>query len=164
MKKVILTLIMVLSAVYSKAQDFVEVTEDVVENTQAEIHVNWEETFKKAIARAAAEDKPILIYFTGSDWCGPCKQIDENLFHTEKFTNYSKENLVLYVADFPRNRDLVSKENKKINKQLSKKYNQSSFPTMIMVNKKGKVLGRKDGTYMADYYYSFFDSVVRDFK
>ena len=164
MKKVILVLIMVLSTVCLKAQNVVGYTEDAVEYTDVKIPVNWENTFEEAISKADAEDKPILIYFTGSDWCGPCKRIDENLFHTEKFTNFSNENLVLYMADFPRNRDLVTKENKKINKQLSKKYNQNSFPTMIMVDKRGNVLGRKDGTYMVDYYYTFFNSVVRDFK
>jgi len=164
MKKVIITLIAVLSVFYSNGQGVAEVTEDFVENVQGAIEVKWQETFEQAVAKAKMEDKPILIYFTGSDWCGPCINLDKNLFHTEKFAAFSDENLVLYTADYPRNRDLVSKENKQANKQLSKKYSQTSFPTMIVIDKNGNVLGRKNGTYMLDYYYPFFEETVRGYK
>ena len=81
--------------------------------------------------------------------------------HIAKF---SEENLVLYTANYPRNTDLVSLENKKTNKQLSKKYKQESFPTMIVVDEKGNVLGRKIGSYMVEYYYPFFEEMVRNYK
>ncbi len=161
MKKVIVTLITILSVFYVNAQYTNETTE-VVEPSE-QIHIEWQENFEQAIEKAASENKPILIYFTGSDWCGPCKRLDKELFHTEKFANFSNENLVLYTADSPRNRDLVSKENTKMNKKLSRKYNQTSFPTMIMVNASGSVLGRKNGSYMTDYYYPFFEDIVNTF-
>ena len=170
MKKLIL--VMLLSTFYTNAQIVLEVAApgeyegkvkevEVEEKTTA---INWQKTFKEAVTKAKKEHKPILIYFTGSDWCGPCIQLDENLFHTDKFIGFSNENLVLYVADYPRNRDLVTTENKIINKQLSKKYQQESFPTMIMVDENGKMLGRKNGAYLAEYYYPFFEEIVKNYK
>jgi len=37
----------------------------------------WTEDARQAMARAAAEEKDLLIDFTGSDWCGWCKKLDE---------------------------------------------------------------------------------------
>ncbi|TCI84385.1 thioredoxin family protein [Tenacibaculum sp. M341] len=127
-------------------------------------HVIWEPTFKEALEKAKSEQKPILIYFTGSDWCGPCIQLDKELFHTEKFETFAKEKMVVYMADFPRNRDLITSDARKINKELSKKYKQTSFPTMVIIDAKGNVLGQKNGKYMAEYYYPFFEEVVRAFE
>ena len=124
----------------------------------------WSPTMKAAIEKATVENKPILIYFTGSDWCGPCINLDKNLFHTEKFEEFATENLVLYAADFPRNRDLISQDNRKINKELSHRYDQSSFPTIILINSKGEVLGRKNGAYLPEYYFPFFEEIVSQYK
>ena len=119
----------------------------------------WELTFELAKKRAKQEKKPILIYFSGSDWCGPCIKLDNELFHTDKFVAFSKDKFVLYLADFPRNKDLVTEEVRKTNKKLSKKYN-NSFPMVLIINRKGKVLGERKGSYLPDSYYDFFKSVL----
>ena len=41
----------------------------------AEFSLNWSPTFKEALKKSKKEKKPVLIYFTGSDWCGPCKAL-----------------------------------------------------------------------------------------
>jgi len=128
-----------------------------------DIDINWQPNLQMAIEKSTKENKPILLYFTGSDWCGPCINLDKNVFHTEKFKKFSDENMVLYMADFPRNRDLVTEENKKINEELRVRYDQSSFPTILIINAKGEVLGRKNGAYLAEYYFPFFEEVVNNF-
>ena len=165
MKKVVFSLVLcfVTFCMYSQDVVYANNEETNIQEVLSPV-VHWEKTFQDAITKAKTEKKPILIYFTGSDWCGPCIQLDKNLFHTDKFLSYSKDHLVVYIADFPRNTDLVSKENKKTNKQLSKKYKQESFPTMIIIDDKGNVLGRKNGTYMAEYYYPFFKDAVTKYK
>lgn len=160
MKKNIVAFLIMFSVVgVIKAQDKVVLTEDIKDQV-----VKWEPTFKQAVIKAKKEKKPILIYFTGSDWCGPCITLDNELFHTSKFENLASENMILYMANFPRNTDLVTKANKKTNEELSKRYHQSSFPTIIMINAKGKELGRKNGSYMAEYYYPFFEEVLQQYK
>lgn len=166
MKKIIFSLVVAMGMYNANAQEvfFEDIENKVLETVAKPISVNWESSFENAVKKAKKEHKPILLYFTGSDWCGPCKRIDKELFHTQKFADFSKDNLVLYVADFPSNRDLVSEENRKINKQLSKRYQQESFPTMIVVDEKGNVLGRKNGSYMVEYYYPFFEKITQNYK
>lgn len=68
------------------------------------------------------------------------------------------------MANFPRNKDLVKEEARNINNTLSTKYNhQNKFPTLVMINHKGEVLGEKQGMYMLDYYYPFFEEVVKKY-
>ncbi|WP_442267132.1 thioredoxin family protein [Tenacibaculum sp. ZS6-P6] len=158
MGRIVYTLLLVFSVTIGlQAQQENQMKTEVEKNI-------WLPTMKEAIKKATAENKPILIYFTGSDWCGPCINLDNTLFHTEKFEKFAAENLVLYTADFPRNRDLVTKENRKINKELSHRYDQSSFPTIILINSKGEVLGRKNGAYLPEYYYTFFEEIVSQNK
>ncbi len=125
--------------------------------------LQWENSYKISQKKSKKEHKPILIYFTGSDWCGPCKVLDKKLFHTQKFIEYASKNLILYKADLPRNKDLVDTKTKETNDVLRKKYNQKSFPTIIIVNDKGEELGVKRGMYMTEYYFPFFKSVVNKF-
>ncbi len=164
MKRIGVILVFLFSFLWNSYSQEDVVEETIIEETvdAPEIHIKWEATLQSAIEKATNEQKPILIYFTGSDWCGPCIQLDENLFHTEKFEKFSNENLVLYVADFPRDKSLVSVENRKINNELRKKYKQSSFPTILFINEKGDVLGRKNGKYMTEYYYSFLKKIVSE--
>ena len=62
----------------------------------------WETDFAKASAKAKAEGKHILIDFSGSDWCGWCIKLDKEVFSKKAFKSYAKENLILVLADFPR--------------------------------------------------------------
>lgn len=128
-----------------------------------EIELQWMSTFKQALKRSKKEKKPVLIYFTGSDWCGPCKILDAKLFHTEKFKNLSDKDLVLLEVDIPRRRDLVTPAKMKENLYLQKKYSVTAFPTLMMVNHRGKKLAEKNGYIMTEYYYPFFQSVLLRF-
>ena len=73
-----------------------------------EIKLQWTPTFKEALKKSKKEKKPILMYFTGSDWCGPCKILNTKLFHTEKFKILSDKDLILLEVDIPRRRDLLT--------------------------------------------------------
>ncbi|WP_435263757.1 hypothetical protein [Tenacibaculum sp. nBUS_03] len=81
------------------------------------------------------------------------------MFHTTKFVEYANKNMILYMANFPRNKDLVTKEASIVNIRLSKKY-KNSFPTVLLIDKKERVLGEKRGSYMPEYYYPFFEKVI----
>jgi thioredoxin-related protein len=129
--------------------------------TKEKESVKWEISFDEAIEKAKKENKPVLIFFTGSDWCPPCKQVDRTLFHADKFKDFSEANLVLYKADFPRSRYLVSAEAKKVNSKLQHKYRIYAFPTVVMINAEGDVLGKKKGAYMPKDYYVFFEAIIK---
>ncbi|CAL2101355.1 Thioredoxin-related protein [Tenacibaculum sp. 190130A14a] len=121
----------------------------------------WSLSYKEALKKAKNEKKPLLVYFKGSDWCGPCKTLDKELFSAEKFINLSKKHFVLYEADIPMNQDLVEKERLASNKKLVKQFKVSSYPTILVLNHKQKVLGIKKGLILTEYYYPFFESYIK---
>ena len=54
----------------------------------------WTDDYNKAVERAKAENKAILLDFTGSDWCGWCMKMKEETLGTPQFTAYARQNLV----------------------------------------------------------------------
>lgn len=101
----------------------------------------WETDFAKAVERAKKENKPLLLDFTGSDWCGWCIKLDKEVFTQAAFKTYAASNLVLVSLDFPRKK-VQSAELKKQNEELSEKYNVEGFPTVVLLAADGKkVLG-----------------------
>lgn len=126
-------------------------------------NLKWESTYKKALRKSKKEKKPVLIYFTGSDWCGPCKVLDKKLFHSERFEKIAKKDLILYKSDSPRNKDLIDKSKLEVNNKLKKKFKIKSFPTIVFVNHKEKKLGVKKGLIITEYYYPFIDSMIKKY-
>jgi thioredoxin-related protein len=127
------------------------------------IELNWISSYKEALKKSKLEKKPVLIYFTGSDWCGPCKILDDQLFHTDKFKSLSDKDLVLLEVDIPRRKDLLDPEKMSENLYLKAKYKVKSFPTLMVVNHRGKKIAEKRGYVMTEYYYPFLQSVIRKF-
>ena len=135
----------------------VEVAEIEVVN---KIELDWVATYKEALKKSKKENKPVLMYFTGSDWCGPCKILDKDLFHTEKFKALADKDLVLLEVDIPRRTDIISADKMNENLYLQSKYKVRAFPTLMMVNHRGKKIAEKKGYVMTEYYYPFFQSVI----
>ena len=61
---------------------------------------NWITDFKHAQKIAAEEEKYILIDFSGSDWCGWCIKLDQEVFQTKIWKEYSDKYLVQVLIDF----------------------------------------------------------------
>ena len=101
----------------------------------------WLTDFEAAKTAAAEAGKPILINFSGSDWCGWCIKLDKEVFAKPEFIDYAKENLILVNADFPDKKKLPEKEAAQ-NKALYATYGIQGFPTVILVDATGKVIGK----------------------
>jgi protein disulfide-isomerase len=99
----------------------------------------WMTDFEAAQAKAAAEQKPMLLDFTGSDWCGWCIKLDKEVFSQEAFQNYAAEALVLVELDFPRAQG-QSEELKAQNKALAEKYGIRGFPTILILSPEGELI------------------------
>ena len=104
----------------------------------------WLTDVPKALDRAKAEKKVVLLDFTGSDWCGWCKRFDKEVFSTTEFKEYATKNLVLVEVDFP-NQKKLGPELKKANDGLKNKYNVNGFPTLVVLNGEGREIGRQVG-------------------
>ncbi len=104
----------------------------------------WTDDYDKAVEKAKAEKKNLLLDFTGSDWCGYCMALDKEVFSTSKFKSWAKENVVLVQVDFPQGKKLSSKL-KKQNDGLKTKYGAGGFPTIVVIDPEEKVLAKKTG-------------------
>lgn len=110
--------------------------------------VGWLTNYKVALEQAQNDNKNVLIYFTGSDWCAPCKMLKKDLFETTEFQAISKDYALLYV-DIPMNRDLISAEQLQHNKALSAKLNRKgSVPLLKIMDAKGHELDSYAGYSM----------------
>jgi thioredoxin-related protein len=104
----------------------------------------WLYNMDEAKAEATATSRPILISFSGSDWCVPCMRLDRDLFSTAAFAQFSADHLVLLKLDFPaRKRNALSAEQLAHNEELAEAYNQSgAFPLVVITDADGDVLGQ----------------------
>ena len=104
----------------------------------------WLTDFPAAQAKAKTEKKLLLMDFTGSDWCPPCKALKRDIFSSPEFEAFAKTNLVLVEVDFPRRKEL-EKSQAEANDKLQSKFNIEGFPTVIVFDANGKQLSRETG-------------------
>jgi thioredoxin-related protein len=96
------------------------------------------------IAKTAAAEKghPIMLVFSGSDWCKPCIKLKTQILLTETFSAYAKDHYILLNLDFPRKaKNKLSDEQQAHNDELASKYNMDGvFPLVVIIDVDGKVL------------------------
>jgi len=108
----------------------------------------WEKDFDKAVAKAKAEGKYMLVDFSGSDWCSWCIRLEKEVFSKKAFQEYATGNLVMVLVDFPRNKSSQSATIQKQNQALAKKFGVRGFPTVYILDPNGKPInktGYQDG-------------------
>ena len=103
----------------------------------------WQASYPDAVVHAKALQKPMLLVFSGSDWCAPCIQLEKRVWQSEIFQSYAKNNYVLYKADFPKkNANRLPLPVAEQNRELAEKYNpKGHFPLVILLDNNEKVLG-----------------------
>lgn len=104
---------------------------------------NWLTNFEEAKSKAQKFHKPIILVFSGSDWCAPCIKLDKQIFQSDVFKNYAHENTILVKADFPRKKqNALSSELQTHNKELAERYNKNGFfPYVLILDEQGLILG-----------------------
>ena len=105
----------------------------------------WTEDFEAAKEQAAKEGKLILIDFSGSDWCGWCKKMDEEVFAKDRFVREASKKFVLMMVDSPNDKSILSALARKQNSGLKETYSVRGFPTVVIVDPEGKEVKRHSG-------------------
>jgi protein disulfide-isomerase len=116
MKKLFITLLFVVSSITMQAQE----------------GLTWHTNIDEAIAVAKKENKPLFLFFTGSDWCGWCIRLQKEVFKTPDFEAWAKEKAVLVELDFPR-RTPQPDAIKIQNSQLQQFFQVPGYPTVWLV-------------------------------
>ncbi len=123
MKKLMMLLVLVLAACTMEAQEPV-----------------WNTNLEQAIDISNKTNKPMLLFFTGSDWCIWCKRLQGEVFKKPEFAAWAKNNVVLVEVDFPKNTPIAS-ELKDQNGKLQQFFGVQGYPTVWFVTAK-KVNGQ----------------------
>jgi thioredoxin-related protein len=104
----------------------------------------WFTDLDEAKAVAVKENKPLLVDFTGSDWCGFCIKLHAEVFDKPEFEEFAK-GYVLVELDFPNKKPQPAEEKAK-NKAIQAKFAVTGFPTVLLLDAKtGEAYGRQGG-------------------
>jgi thioredoxin-related protein len=107
----------------------------------------WYSNLGEARQIARKEHKYILLNFSGSDWCGPCIRMHQEIFDDGYFKDFADSSLVLVNADFPRmKKNQLSGKQQELNNAMADQYNtQGKFPYTVLLNADGKVFKSWEG-------------------
>lgn len=115
MKSKIIIALFLLVSTFSNAQELV-----------------WHTDVNKAISESNKSKKPLLLFFTGSDWCGWCIRLQQEVFTQPDFKKWAKNNVVLLELDFPR-RTAQDEKLKIQNGQIQQVFGVRGYPTIWFV-------------------------------
>lgn len=98
----------------------------------------WSTNFLATKSEAAASHKDIIVDFAGSDWCGICNKLDQEIFAQDKFREIAANKFVFMRADIPRHPDKMPTEVFEQNKKLASTYNVTDYPTVLLLDSEGR--------------------------
>lgn len=101
----------------------------IVASPDDRMNGDWYKYVEDAQKESKKTGKPILANFTGSDWCGWCIRLKNEVFNTEEFKKWAAENVVLLELDFPR-RTPLPEDLKAQNASLQQAFRVSGYPTI----------------------------------
>lgn len=106
------------------------------------VGAQWLTDSEEAFQLAAETQKPVLLVFSGSDWCKPCIKMDQEVFQADSFQAYADSSLILLKADFPRSRkNRLSETQMMQNETLASEWNaEGSFPKIILISPDQEIL------------------------
>ncbi len=78
-------------------------------------------------------------------------KLKEDVFETETFKNWSGKKVILLELDYPKDGS-QRPEIKQQNADLAEQYNIDSYPTVLLLDSNGEVLGKLDVKMTSAYY------------
>jgi thiol-disulfide isomerase/thioredoxin len=128
MNKYIFTSFLFLYFMVSNAYAQLKTTEQIAAENQLEWHTSLSEVHDLS----KSSHKPIFAFFTGSDWCGWCKRLQNDVFSKPEFVAWAKKNVILLELDFPRMKQL-SPELQQQNNNLQQALKITGYPTVWLI-------------------------------
>lgn len=103
----------------------------------------WLTSYEAAMAAAESTGRPVLALFTGSDWCPHCKTLEHNVFGSEAFGGWARENVVLLMIDLPQSG--ITQEIRNQRSQVCINYGVRTFPTVLLLGPDGRKITAQTG-------------------
>ena len=114
--------------------------------------LTWHTDLVKAIEISTKEKKPLMLFFTGSDWCGWCIRLQNEVFKMPEFIEWANDNVVLVDIDFPKNKSKQSTELQQQNNLLQQQFGIQGYPTIHFV-RPDKIDGKTNLTSLGNTGY-----------
>jgi thioredoxin 1 len=92
--------------------------------------IQFTEASWAAILKKAKAEKKIIFFDAYTTWCGPCKQLQKNVFTRSDVAEVFNNNFINVKFDMESGEGL----------KLAKKYPIECYPTLFFINEKGKVV------------------------
>ena len=102
--------------------------------------IPWVSDYQAGIAEAQKGQKALVLFFTGSDWCSWCHRLEDEVLNQKEFGQALKDKFVFVKVDFPMKTKLPP-EAAAQNQQLRNRFGVNSFPTLVILDGKERVLG-----------------------
>jgi len=104
---------------------------------------DWVADYDQAVKIAQKEGKNLLVDFTGSDWCGWCIKLHDEVFRHEEFLRYARNGYVLVSLDFPKSEEAKAKvPNPGRNAELRDLHQVRGYPTILLMTPEGAVFAQ----------------------
>lgn len=84
---------------------------------------------RKALARAEAEDKLVLLYYT-TTWCAPCRVMEATTFEDPEVAAWVAEHTIALKLDGD------------LSRGRAKRYNEHGYPAVVYVDADGTAIDR----------------------
>lgn len=89
---------------------------------------------REAFQKAESTGKPVLLVFSGSDWCAPCIRFYKKVLSQDHFLDYAADHFVVLNADFPQRKKLAESLVKQ-NEKLAERFNpKGQFPHVVLLS------------------------------
>ena len=108
---------------------------------QAQVELTWYTDMSVASDLSMKEKKPLMMFFTGSDWCGWCIRLQNEVFKKDEFKKWAKKNVILVELDFPK-RTPQDDAIKMQNSQLQQMFQVRGYPTVWIDNPENTAEGK----------------------
>lgn len=118
MKKLILLLVLSVSSFALSAQ------------------VKFQEGTLRSLTEKASSENKLIFVDCYAVWCGPCKFMDSNVFSRKDVGDFMNNNFINAKFDMEKGEGL----------SIAKKYSVSSYPTFLILNKRGEEVGKLVGS------------------
>jgi thiol-disulfide isomerase/thioredoxin len=98
--------------------------------------IQFEKTKWKQVLEKAKKEKKIIFFDCYTSWCGPCKWMEKNVYNIDTVADFYNSSFICVKLDMEKDEGF----------DLAKKYNITTYPTMLYLNAEGEVLHRTCGS------------------
>ena len=104
---------------------------------------HWVADYDEAVQLAKKQGKHLFVDFTGSDWCGWCIRLHDEVFDHDEFLTPMNKDYILVSLDFPNSEEIKAKvPNPQRNAALAQMHAVAGYPTVLLMTPDGLVYGR----------------------